>query len=65
MTKEDIINKYHDELTEEAISKVMDMVQDKSSDSDAYMVRYTSGNTEYSRPTDHKGILAGLEAHPV
>lgn len=65
MTKEEVLNKYHDELTQDAINSILEMNFGMKSMSDTYVVRYTSGNSEYKKPSGKKGILAGLEAHPA
>ena len=65
MTKEEVLNKYYDELTQEAVNSIMDMEAGMKSMSDTYVVRYTSGKSESQNASMRKGILQGLEAHPA
>lgn len=67
MTVEDIVNEYREELTDEAVKKLMDDNGKYQSDSSSptYLVRY-AGRPENHPVTGgpHKGILGGLEALP-
>jgi hypothetical protein len=65
MTKEEILNTFYDDMTEEARRKIDEMCAESSSTSDTYVVRYSSGGKhEFGRNEGKTGILAGLEAHP-
>lgn len=66
MTVEDIINEYREELTEEAVKKLLeDSIQTGDSDSATYLVRYTGKpETKPMQGGPGKGILGGLEAMP-
>lgn len=65
MSTEEIINQYRDELTREAVKKIMDMTTRTDNWSPTYLVRFTGQPTgDNLRPNIHTGVLGGLEAHP-
>ena len=67
MTVEDIINEYREELTDEAVKKLMDSEGKSSNESSSptYLIRY-AGRPDNAPINDSsvRGILGGLEALP-
>lgn len=66
MSKEDILNEFRQELTQEAVKKLKEPKPSTDSKSPTYLIRYTGPSTSegHLRTNIRTGILGGLEAHP-
>ena len=65
MSVEDIIMEFHDELSKEDIALIKEQKSGYSTEGSSVYIQGTSSHNQSVWNANHKGILGGLEVHPM